>query len=483
MPSGTQTRGVRLHAAGSPERVDPGSFRDPAGRIFIANGRVFRTVSESAWPGFEKLLSSGTLTELVDAGKLWPATLLDSEETVPAIERAADTCFHRIIEHPPLPFVSYAYEWPFALVKRAALLHLDMHLDLLERGFSLVDGSAYNIQFKGTRPVFIDTLSIVPYAERDPWLGYQQFCTQFLNPLLIASYLGIGWHAWFRGALEGIPVRDTAQLLPWHSRLSWCVLTHVVLHAKLLSHASKKGPPDAISVGRGPSKLGLIALLRGIRKKVSALKPKGISNTPWRDYETNNSYADPEAEVKRRFVAAFVEKTRPEMLWDFGCNTGAFSELSLSSGATRVVGFDFDLGALEGAVARADERRLDMLPLYLDATNPSPSQGWKQMERAGIAERANADALLALAFLHHLVIGKNIPLPDAVDWLIGFAPRGVIEFVPKSDPMVQRMLSQRKDIFEHYDTDTFRQVLAARARISQEQQVSPNGRSLFMYER
>lgn len=480
----TPIEDVPVHLSETGISIDPGSFRDPAGHIIVADGRVFRTVSSTGWPNFERLLSSGVLDEVVGSGRLWPANLLEPDKAPPAVTLVAGDQTARVIEHPALPFVSYPYEWPFALAKRAALLHLDLHLDLLERGFSLVDGSAYNIQFTGTRPVFIDTLSIVPYADGDHWLGYQQFCTQFLNPLLIASYLGIGCHAWFRGALEGIPVQDTARLLPWRSRLSWGVLSHVILHAKLLSRVNHQTRlSDKRRNIRGPSRLGMIGLLRGIRRTVQALKPRGLSETLWADYERNNSYGDPEADAKRRFVAEFVQRAKPNMLWDFGCNTGAFSELSLNNGATRVVGFDFDLGALESAVARADSRKLDLLPLHLDATNPSPSQGWRQMERAGLAERTNAHGLLALAFLHHLVIGKNIPLAGAVDWLVGFAPNGVIEFVPKSDPMVKGMLAQRADIFENYDVDTFRGILGTRARIAREEQVSPGGRSLFLYER
>lgn len=485
MSSGALRRGLPAGLSPASEAsIDPGSFRDPAGQVVVAGARVFRTLSPSGWQGFEKLLSSGVLDGAVRSAKLWPANLVDVDAVPPSIAALVNGDVGRIVEHPALPFVSYPYEWPFALMKRAALLHIDLHLDLLEQGFSLVDGSAYNVQFTGTRPVFIDTLSIVPYANGDPWLGYQQFCTQFLNPLLVTSYLGIGYHAWFRGALEGIPVQDAARILPWRSWPSWGVLSHVMLHASLLSRVSRQKHRDVNRSGtRGPSRLGMVGLLRGLRRIIRRLGPKGHTGTRWSDYETNNSYGDPEADTKRRFVAEFVEQAQPAMLWDFGCNTGAFSELSLKNGAKRAIGFDFDLGALERAVSRADAGKLDLLPLHLDATNPSPRQGWRQMERAGLVERTNAQGLLALAFLHHLVIGKNIPLAEAVEWLVGFAPAGVIEFVPKSDPMVQGMLSHRADIFEDYDIDSFRGILGARARIVREQQVSPGGRTLFLYER
>ena len=227
----------------------------------------------------------------------------------------------------------------------------------------------------------------------------------------------------------------------------------------------------------------MIGLLRGLRRMISRLQPKGLKTTVWCDYEDNTSYDAEETNAKRAFVADFIRVVHPTMLWDLGCNTGAYSELALVNGARRVVGFDFDLGALEAAVSRADEKDLDLLPLLLDATNPSPRQGWRQRERAGLKERANAQAILALAFLHHLVIGKNIPLGEAVDWLVQVAPAGVIEFVPKTDPMVRRMLAQREDIFNDYDIETFRQMLSSISRVQKEMTLSETGRTLFIYER
>ena len=445
---------------------------------------MFRTVSQARWPDFLKLQSSDLTARLTEIGQLWPSILVDDSDIPDEVLTYAQVRNAHVIEHPRLPFVSYPYEWPFALAKRAALLHIDLHLELLADGYSLVDGSAYNIQFTGTHPVFIDTLSITPYVEGEPWLGYQQFCTQFLNPLLVSAKLGVGYQAWFRGALEGISVEDTARILPWHGKLSWGVFAHVALHARLLSRVDRKdGTGKTRRRVRGPSKLGLIGLLRGLRRTINGLEPKGAKKTRWQDYDKDNSYSDAEFAAKRQFVGRFSERLRPAQLWDFGCNTGAFSEIAIDSGASRAVGFDFDLGALDLAVSRADAANLDLLPLHLDATNPSPSQGWSQMERAGLRERANAEGLLALAFLHHLVIGKNIPISDAVRWIVEFAPSGIIEFVPKEDPMVRGMLAQREDIFGDYDIDTFRRILSSVSRIVKEESVSPNGRTLFLYER
>ena len=220
-----------------------------------------------------------------------------------------------------------------------------------------------------------------------------------------------------------------------------------------------------------------------MRRTVARLKARHTRASDWQGYADDNSYEASERKAKRRFVAEFVESAAPDILWDIGCNTGDYSVAALEAGARRVVGFDFDHNAVDAAFRRAASDGLDFLPLVMDAANPSPGQGWAQGERQGISQRSTADALLALALVHHLAIGNNVPLHDVLDWLVGMAPQGVIEFVPKSDPMVQRLLRLREDIFDDYDRQSFETGLRCHARIVRSQQVSQTGRHLYWYRR
>ncbi len=126
---------------------------------------------------------------------------------------------------------------------------------------------------------------------------------------------------------------------------------------------------------------------------------------------------------------------------------------------------------------------LNFLPLFLDAANPTPNQGWAGQERRGLLERSNADGLLALAFVHHLAIARNIPLPALVGWLVAFAPCGVIEFVPKEDPMVQELLRLREDVFVDYTESAFMTHIAEWARVVRSERISASGRTLIWYDR
>jgi ribosomal protein L11 methylase PrmA len=177
-----------------------------------------------------------------------------------------------------------------------------------------------------------------------------------------------------------------------------------------------------------------------------------------------------------------VRAVKPRTLWDLGCNTGEYSLAATQAGAGYVIGFDYDIGALDEAFRRSAEVKAPFLPLFFDAANPSPSQGWRQRERSGLHDRADSDALLALAFEHHLTIGRNVPIPDFLDWLLSLAPRGLIEFVEKTDPTVQKMLAMREDIFENYTLEHFGRALEARTRVLKRERLANSSRWLFWYE-
>ncbi len=461
-------------------RAEPASFRDPSGHIFRRSGRIFRTVNERAVEDFEFVRATGLLDKLAAEGRVIAAQEVAAAELG---EAAAEARY--VLEHPRLPFVSYPYEWPFPALKAAALLHLDIQLEALDHGIALSDASAYNVQFIGARPLFIDTLSFRRYAQGEFWIGHRQFCEQFLFPLLLRALFGVPHNAWYRGAQEGIDTVEFARLVPAWRKLSPRILTHVVLHAslqKLGRGAARRVQASTMRKGSLP-RASFRRMLARLRKWVATLEPAERDKSLWHDYAQSHGYSDQEVEAKTAFVSGFVTETKPAMVWDVGCNTGHYAQAALAAGAGYVVGFDADQGALELAFARAKAERLDFQPLYLDATDPTPRQGWAQGERYGLGDRADAEAVLALALVHHLAIGHNVPLASVVDWLVGLAPTGIVEFVPKTDPMIQELLKLREDIFPDYDEESFLAHLRRHARIVRTETVSATGRLLLRYER
>jgi ribosomal protein L11 methylase PrmA len=459
---------------------DPASFRDPGGHVFELGREIYRTVAPGRAPELEAVEATGLLGVLQACGRL-----VKTVDADPALLGAEGRGAARILHHERVPFISYPWEWTFSALRAAALFHLDLQLEALGRGVSLRDASAFNVQFDGARPVFIDVLSFRPYREGEYWTGHRQFCEQFLAPLVLGSLLGIRHNAWFRGSPEGIPAADVACLLPLRHRLSPALLTNLVLPSRLQRNARPARAKAAERVTRrGLPRMAYEGLLSQLRGRIARLRPPGGTEaTVWGDYETAHGYEPGEHEKKRAAVAGFAGALRPGILWDLGCNTGEYAEVAIAGGAGRVVGFDADHGALERAWRRAEEKALPFLPLYQDAADPSPAQGWNGSERRSLSGRGPADSLLALALVHHLAIGRNVPLRDVLAWLVSLAPTGLVEFVPRNDPRVQEMLSLREDVFEDYSEAAFFDGLRSQARIVRTETVSATGRTLAWFDR
>ena len=457
---------------------DPGSFRDPAGVVLHIDNKIYRTVTPFGAEQYEFVRNSGLLDELVQENLLVSYKEIDPN----SIHYNFKDKISYLLEHQKLDFISYPYEWPFSVLQAAALLHLKIHLKALEKGITLSDATAFNVQFDGSRPVFIDHLSFRRYRKGELWYGHRQFCEEFLNPLLFQALCGIPHNAWYRSSLDGITANDLNTLLPWYRKCSLNVFFHVTLHAyfqsKYHGHQAQAKIPSR--------KLPLITfkkMLIGLHDWIKKMKVPMGNSSIWEDYSKNTIYRSDETKEKQIFIRNYIESIKPKVIWDLGCNTGEYSFNCLDSGAKLVIGFDGDTNVLDIAFLKARKENKSFLPLYMDITNPSPSQGWAEIERQGLTKRQKPDGLLALALLHHLAIGRNIPLQDAVNWIVDLAPTGVIEFVPKNDPMVKKLLALREDIFPNYTEVNFTNFLNKKARVIKEKILTKEGRKLLWYDR
>lgn len=450
-------------------QVESGSFRDPGGRVFLQNNRVYRGIFPSAVEDFKAVRRTPLIPKLIEQGLLLAETEVDAALLADIAPQAVIA-----LEHPRLPFISYPYEWSFAALKAAALLTLDIYLQALQHGVTLSDASAYNVQFIGTKPIFIDHLSFRPYRDGMLWMGHRQFCEQFLNPLLLRAYGGITHHSWYRGQMQGISAQDLRQVLPAWRLMMPKTFMHVFLQSSLQKTTTREAKRVLPKIHLPLT--ALQGMLQGLRNWISKLEPKA-KNTAWQHYAKQNSYSSQDSEQKAAMVAEFVNTVKPSILWDLGCNTGVYSQIALQNGVQHVIGFDADINALE----QAWQIHSNLLPLYQDLSNPSPQQGWRQRERYGLQERGPADALLALALIHHLAIAQNIPLANIAEWLCESAPCGLIEFVPKTDAMVQELLRLREDVFADYTLENFLNALQNLTKIHRVTQLKDTGRYLVWY--
>ncbi len=454
------------------------SFRDNFGNVFEHQGRILRSVKEVASENYEFLKREKIYEKSISSGFLIKFEELNKTELPDAFRK-----FEFVLESKIIPFISYPYEWSFNQLKEAALHHINFQIYLLNLDVVLRDSSAYNIQFNQGRPIFIDILSLKKYEDGEYWNGYAQFCENFLNPLLLGSLKGVRHNDWFKGSLEGIPTRELVKILNLKDKLSTKVLIHIVGQAKL-QNQNIKNPKDTEKKLKNIKKFpksSYLFLLKQLKNWIEKLKFKK-SKTIWENYKNEHTYDDSELDEKKIIVGEFVEKLKPKKLIDLGCNTGIFCEIALNKGAKNVVGLDFDENTIDEAFKKSFEKKLNFLPLVSDLSNPSPNQGWMQKERKGLVERFSSDAVIALALEHHLIIGKNVPIVQFIRWIKNIAKFGLLEFVPKSDETVSRMLISRKDIYENYNETYFEKKLSEHTKILKKYKISKSGRVIFEYE-
>ncbi|MEX1193465.1 MAG: hypothetical protein WD904_11410 [Dehalococcoidia bacterium] len=470
-------------ATRSPQSVrlfrDSGSFRDPSGGVLLSGDRVLRFFRPGAEGDFRKALASGALASLEDRGLVVGSRVLDraaNPELYASAVQATGADVALLVEHPRIPFISYPYGWPFEMLRAAAIAQLDVIEAALNKGFAVKDATAYNMQFIGSRPVFIDVASLEPYEQGGQWAGYAQFCRGFLNPLLLQSLRGVPFQPWLRHSLDGIDPAQLSRLLGLKNKLRPGVFVHVVLQAWLNRRFA--GGETLKAAARSVSLASTLGLVRGLRKVVERLKRRG-GKTTWVDYEANLPYAAAALAAKERFVEQSVAAERPAVLWDLGCNQGLFSMIAARH-AGYVVAMDFDEAAVGGLYEKLHGSE-NVLPLVVDLMNPEPDQGWAQDERRGLAARGPADFALALALVHHLRISGNVPLHRIAQWLSTVTRAGVIEFVPKADPMVQRLLSTRRDVYPDYTQDAFEAALNECFNIEERHQLPESQRVLYRF--
>ncbi len=446
-------------------RREESSFRDRDGFVFYDGDKVYRAVGAQYRPFWDKISNDDWFQALV------------TEKKVPAFKKE-DAAAHslspdsRVLAVEKIPFVVYPSEWTFLQLKKAALLTLDLQLRALQNNCSLKDASAYNVQFNGNRPVFIDLFSFEEYKEGEPWIAYRQFCTHFLGPLLLAHY-GIPQMLWTMSAfIDGLPLLLCSKLLPWRSRFNLLAATHIHLHARL----EKKHGADAKTRRLTISRNRLVAMLSHMRDGIKSLKEKDAS-TNWTGYYSEFSYSDQAFQQKKEFVTESLVKHKPAFCLDLGCNTGEFSKIA-SEHCQVVVACDND----EKVLSLLQKKKLgNVTTLRIDLANPTPAYGWNSNERSSFLQRvAGAEFVLALALIHHLCISNNVPLQKLAEFFAGFAKLLLIEFVPKTDVQVKRLLVTRKDIFDEYDQENFLRHFSEHFFILSEKMVPGSDRVLFL---
>lgn len=457
--------------------IESGSFRDPESRIFYSDGAVYRALSPDGLSDFQALSASGLYKEAQADGRLVSTELLEDAGGLPdplVHERAG------VLRHERIPFVSYPYEWPFSMLKDAALLQLDLLEGALKEGLTLKDSSSYNVQFKGAKPVFVDVGSFERRREGETWVGRRQFCMLFLYPLMLQAAKGIPYHPWLRGAIDGIPPAQMRDVSSFRDRFRKGFTTTVFLESRLEAKYADRAQEVKSDLKRvNISTEIVLANVRKMRKIVRGLDwspPQGV----WVAYGERNSYTDADAERKDEFVREVSTSKHWDLVWDIGANNGRYSRIA-AEGSDYVLAVDADQGPMELLYrSLRDEGNERILTLAMNLADPSPGLGWKGAERRSLVERGSPDLVLALALIHHTTITANVPVAEFVDWLASLDTSLVIEFPTREDPMVKKLLSgKREGLHPDYERESFESVLSAAFDVERRERLASGTRVLY----
>lgn len=444
----------------------PSSFRDPDGFVYRQDDTLFRHINASYLPTYKKLEDSGLLELLWQRGYLVNHQVIKSDDT------------HATIAPEEIPYISYPYEWCFSQLKAAALLTLEIQRLAIDHEMSLKDASAYNVQFVDSKPTFIDTLSFEVYKEGEPWVAYRQFCQHFLGPLSLMARTDVRTRHFLRSYIDGIPLDLASRLLPKRTYANYSLLAHIHLHAKTqIKHADDA--QTGVQKTRKFSKVMMTGIIESLQKAVRRLEVKS-HETEWGSYYQATNYSSEAMNAKEKIVGDLIGQHFPadQTVHDVGANTGRFSRLA-ATGSRHVVAHDIDDMAVEMHFREAQASESSVLPLLLDLTNPSPNLGWDQSERDGFEQRAAGSSVLALALIHHIAISNNVPLKLIAAFFAKVAKHLIIEFVPKEDSQVQRLLTTRLDVFKEYDYDHFEEAFQSHFKICDQVKIEGTTRTLY----
>jgi ribosomal protein L11 methylase PrmA len=411
----------------------PSSLRDPAGFIFAFEEGLYRAVNKNYKNDFDLLSSSGLYHHLINK-----AFLVEHDEGSTRFT-FNDLDAYKVLKIQKLTFISYPVEWCFGQLKTAALFTLQLQKIALDYGMTLKDASAFNVQYRGAKPIFIDILSFEKYKDGSPWLAYEQFCRHFLAPLALMSYRDDRLQQLLRIYMDGIPLDLATELLPRASYFNLPLLTNIILQAKAQQWFSKFTPTSTPIV----KKQALMALIDNLYNLIEGLKVRK-KNSAWNNYyEDACIYTNQAMISKHQIIEELLDKAKPKMVWDLGANDGKFSRVA-STKNIYTVSMDFDHNSVESNYLNACRNNdLYLLPLLMNIINPSPAQGWSSCETKSLIERGPVDTMLALALIHHLVISHSLSLASIAASFASMCNSLIIEFVPENDPQILYLLRSK----------------------------------------
>jgi SAM-dependent methyltransferase len=479
---------------------------DNLGAVYLAEDQVYRVVSPQHRSAVERVLARlGTELEslgMVDTGACSAA------ET----ERLGFDTRDLVLKHRRIPLISYPHEWCASMLREAAISQMELARRLLERELYLKDAHPWNTLFECGRPIFVDILSVVDaplLAAEDylrtnrgrtvpggsSWLAdvtaeicRRMFVPYFLEPLCAYAY---GNRGMVPGQIQRITLNASTSELPLRALVParpW----------------SRKGTRKLAALAGVAARLHALLLRLKYTEDVSAFMESMVSLVqglpvapPMSDYsgyyaaKSEDAPLDDPSRWNPKQTGVHEALGGPEIVsvLDVGCNTGWYSRLAAHLGK-RVLALDQDEACIEWLHGDVCKNGKDILPLVANITALTRNR-YSIMDGRRILmaaeDRFKCDAVLALALLHHLVLGEGLSLEDSLGRLSTLAKRRlVVEFVGVDDKLVVphgpffRALATNPNMAKSYTLENAQRILSARFRHVQVRPSHPSTRTLLV---
>lgn len=469
------------------------NLREPEGTLVrTEDGRWLCFAHARKTAILEKALRDDSLLR---RAHLIPTRALGDKEAKSLIKKFADLLpwpekeVGLVLEHEPVFFPSYPYEWCQPALVRAGVLTLDFAEEALKRGWGINAATPYNVHFEGTKPAFVDWLSLELRSPTNPtWLAFTQFVRCFLIPVLMENKAGLPLQSCFTHHRDGLTPEEAYGLAPVWRRFTPSFFPLVTVPVFLNRRRKRRGDTfDGYStIDVPPKRAGYILqrLYSFLKDRLLRLNSAPIRWNKWGHYLlTGKPYEPADWNAKKPLLAGWLENIRPSAVLDLGCNEGRFSALAAQSGA-RVIAIDSDRERVRRTWQRAEASKLDIQPLLVDICRPSPASGWNNEENLSFLDRARAkfDLVSALSLVHHVCLGEGISYDRFFNLVASFTTKYfIVEFVGPQDPAFQWAARGRST--DNWDQGTFLKALQPHFQIVEQAPIPNTDRTLYLLQK
>jgi SAM-dependent methyltransferase len=342
-----------------------------------------------------------------------------------------------VVQHKKIPFVSYPNEWCVDMFKDAALLMLDLEIELTRRGLTLKDGHPWNILFDECKPVYVDLTSIQPSRDEAVWPAYDEYCRFCYYPLILMCHGQERIARCLVSEYEGVQRADLSILR--HKLAFTPFLLTKILRRALRPLRSSFRRQSLRSTDR-------LSFLTRLREDLRKLKP------PRNHHDLSDLSPREDRAANERALREVLDELRPASVLDVNSGEGSYA-IEAARFVDKVVSFDRNPARVTRIYREARKANLPILPLIMDFVKPTPSAGYSSHYAMAATERLKCDLVLAFSLVKELVFERYFNFELIAEGLSSFSNRWLlVEFISREDREISAKWGDR---FSWYTLDNF----------------------------